>query len=128
MAKRNLNVGENKRFAQQHTGTPWQDELRKVSPRKPSAFGSGQVGELEVCPRRQLTHILAQVFTCRTIPLFTAFRQKSDRAAYLILDVLIPALLLGEIFRGTANLLSFAPAEELSQHGPLPKYRPRQDT
>lgn len=45
-----------------------------------------------------------------------------------MLDVLIPALLLGEIFRGTANLLSFAPAEELSQHGPLPKYHPRQDT
>ena len=59
---------------------------------------------------------------------FTAFRQKSDRAAHLTLDVLTPALLLGEIFQGTANLLSSAPAEELRHHGPLPKHRPRQDT
>lgn len=51
-----------------------------------------------------------------TIPLFPVFRQKSDHAAYLTLDVLIPALLLRQIFQGTANLLSSAPADELSQH------------
>ena len=118
---------ENKQFAQQHRGSPWQDELWKVSKGRTSAFGLGWAGRVEVRPCRQLSHVSAQVFTHGTIPLFTAVRQKSDRAAYLTLDVLIPALLLGEIFQGTANLLSSAPAEELSLHGPLPKYRPRRD-
>lgn len=49
------------------------------------------------------------------------FLLRSDRnptaPPYLTSGVLIPALLLGEICPGTANLLSSAPAGELSQHG-----------
>lgn len=69
------------------------------------------------CPCRQLSDVSAQACARGTIPLFPVFRQKSDHAAYLTSDVLIPALLLGQIFQGTANLLSSAPADELSQHG-----------
>lgn len=64
--------------------------------------------------RKQIKLVLVFFFI---IPLFPVFRQKSDHAAYLTSDVLIPALLLGQIFQGTANLLSSAPADELSQHG-----------
>lgn len=51
-----------------------------------------------------------------TIPLFSVFRQKFDHATYLTVNVLVPALLLGQIFQGTANLLSSAPADRLCQH------------
>lgn len=79
---------------------------------------------MEIRPRRQLSHLAAQLFGRRTIPLFTTLSQKPDRAAYLTVD----ALPLGELFQGTANLLSSAAAEELSQHLPLPKHHPRRDT
>lgn len=105
---------ENQRFAQQHTGSPWLKESRRVGKRKTSVSGAGWVGG---CPCRQLPHVSAQPFAHGTIPPSTAFRQKSGRAALLTSAALLPALLLGEIFQGTANVLSPAPAEEPSQPG-----------
>lgn len=108
-------------------GSPERDELWKVSKGKTSAFGLG-VGGVEIRPCQQLSHISAQVFTRRTIPLFTVLRQKSNRATYLTCDGLIPASLPGEISQGTTDLLSSAPAEELSQPFLLPKHHLRRDT
>lgn len=65
------------------------------------------------CLCRQLSCVSA----CGTIPLFPVFRQKLDHTTHLILDVLVPALLLWQIFQGTASLLSSAPGDKLSQHG-----------